>query len=197
LGQWIGSLLAPGGGLGRAVKAIFDLLVWAFNNAARIQKLVDTVTKGLLDLINGSGQDRVAAAVEGALGMLVVPAIDLLARLLGVNDIPDKLGKALMKVQDWIWDKVKAGLKWVVDKLGLDKLLGTDEGQRLGAPEKYELEGGVPPSSSGPFSPHRAEVRGPDVAGPAHRDRLRRLGERRHVQVAADPQHPLRSRAWD
>ncbi|MCI0366051.1 MAG: hypothetical protein L0219_19505, partial [Phycisphaerales bacterium] len=115
--EWVASLLVPGGGIGRAVKAIFDILVWLFRNYSRIRALVDTVAEGFRSLIGGGAQEQVAGAVERTLAGLVVPIIDLFAGLLGLRSIPMQIREGLNRVRDAIWRPLRRLLEVVVGRV--------------------------------------------------------------------------------
>ena len=105
----IAALLVPGGAILQAVEAIFKVLQWVINNAARIftliQALVSTAAQAVAGNIAG-----VAAGVENSLVQIIVVAIDFLAGYLGLGGLGGKLKGVIMK----LGGKLKALLQKVI-----------------------------------------------------------------------------------
>lgn len=94
-------LFNPVGAIAQAVEAIYRVLKWIFQNAARIFSLVETVVGGIADLLAGNTA-RMAEAVEGALARLVAPVIDFFADYLSLGDLPDKIADVIRRMQTWV-----------------------------------------------------------------------------------------------
>lgn len=95
------ALFNPAGAAVQAIEAIYRVLSWIFENAARIFTLVETVVNGIVDVIAGN-ISGMAAAVESALSRLIAPVIDFLAGYIGLGDLPDKIADTIRGFQEWI-----------------------------------------------------------------------------------------------
>ena len=73
-------LFNPAGAILQALEAIYRVLKWIFQNAAKIFTLVETVVNGIADILAGN-TGGFAAAVEKGLAMLIAPVISLHRRL--------------------------------------------------------------------------------------------------------------------
>jgi len=108
----IAAMLVPGGAILQAVEAIFKVLMWVINNAARIFTLIESLvaTAGQAVAGNVSG---VAAGVESGLVQIIVLVIDFLASYLGLGGLGAKLKGVIMKLSG----KLKGVLKKVLDAI--------------------------------------------------------------------------------
>ncbi len=95
------ALFNPVGAIAQAIEAIYKVLKWIFENAARIFTLVETVVNGIADIIAGNIAGM-AAAVESALAQLMVPVIDFVASFMGLGDLPEKVAEMVKGLQDWV-----------------------------------------------------------------------------------------------
>jgi Domain of unknown function (DUF4157)/Novel toxin 15 len=130
-------LFNPAGAIVQALEAIYRVLKWVFENAARIFSLVETVVNGIADVIAGN-IGGMAKAVEKGLAMLIAPVIDFLADYIGLGDLPLKIADVIKGFQEWvegILDTVIGFLatraKELLKALGLggkDKPAGAGEG---------------------------------------------------------------------
>ena len=91
----------PAGAIVQAIEAIYRVLRWIFDNAARIFSLVETVVNGAAALIAGN-IGGMATAVEGALARLIAPVIDFLAGYLGLGNLPDRIADTIRGFQEWV-----------------------------------------------------------------------------------------------
>ena len=108
-------MLNPAGAILQAIEAIYRVIKWVIDNAARIFTLIEAVVNGAAQILAGN-VSGVANLVERALGLLLVPVIDFLADYLGLGGIPEALKKVIMGLQskvEMILDKV---IGFVVDK---------------------------------------------------------------------------------
>ncbi len=97
----IALLFNPVGAIAQAIEAIYRVLKWIFQNAARIFSLIETVVNGITDILNGNTAGM-AKAVEGALAKLISPVIDFLADYIGLGGLPDAIADLIRGLQDWI-----------------------------------------------------------------------------------------------
>ncbi|HEU4557927.1 MAG TPA: DUF4157 domain-containing protein [Longimicrobium sp.] len=95
------AMLNPAGAIVQAIEAIYRVLAWVFQNAARIFSLVETVVNGAAQLVAGN-ISGMATAVEGALARLIAPVIDFLADYIGLGDLPEKIADVIRGFQGWI-----------------------------------------------------------------------------------------------
>ncbi len=108
-------LFNPVGAIVQALEAIYRVLKWIFQNAARIFTLIETVVNGIADILAGS-LGGFANAVEKALGMLIPPVIGFIADYLNFGDLPDTIAKKIKSFQDWIMSLVEKALVWMIEK---------------------------------------------------------------------------------
>jgi hypothetical protein len=91
-------MLNPAGAAAQAIKAIYDVCMWVFRNAARIFRFVEAVVNGMADVVAGNIV-ALANAVERALAMLIPPVIDFFAGLLSLGDLPDQVADVIVRLQ--------------------------------------------------------------------------------------------------
>jgi len=97
----------PVGGIAAALKAVWDLIDFVRSNMSQIMALVTAVTNTLAAAAKGDSS-AVANGVEAALCQGIPLAIELIARLLGLN-----VGGLVKKV----FDKISGAIKGAVDKV--------------------------------------------------------------------------------
>ncbi|HEY0151734.1 MAG TPA: DUF4157 domain-containing protein [Longimicrobium sp.] len=120
-------LFNPAGAILQAIEAIFRVLKWIFENAARIFTLVETVVNGVTDLIAGN-IGGMANAVEGALARLIPPVIDFLAGYLGLGGLPEAIADVIKGFQTQVLAIVDRIIGFLAEKAkGLLKVLGLGE----------------------------------------------------------------------
>ncbi|HYH79678.1 MAG TPA: DUF4157 domain-containing protein [Longimicrobium sp.] len=120
-------LFNPVGAIVQAIEAIFRVLKWIFENAARIFSLIETIVNGITDLIAGN-VSGMADAVEGALAKLIPPVIDFLAGYLGLGGLPEAIADVIKGFQEKVLGIVDRVIGFLVDKAkGLLKKLGLGE----------------------------------------------------------------------
>ena len=108
-------LFNPVGAILQALEAIYRVLKWIFQNAARIFTLIETVVNGIADILAGS-IGSFANAIEKALGMLIAPVISFLADYLGFGDLPSKIAEKIKSFQEWILGLIEKALVWMIEK---------------------------------------------------------------------------------
>lgn len=109
------SLFNPFSAIWEAVKLVYNILKWIFENAARIFSLVDTVVKGAISLIAGNVKDM-ALKIESALAQMIVPVIDFIARILDLGGLPGKIAAGLQRFQKWVWGLVEKAMTVLINR---------------------------------------------------------------------------------
>ncbi|MFI9550358.1 hypothetical protein [Nonomuraea endophytica] len=107
------ALLTPAGAVLQAIELIYKVLKWVFENAASIFKLVETVVNGAADLLAGN-IGGMATAVEFALAALIPIVIDLLAGMVGLGDLPERVVEVIKKFQAYVLRIVDSVIEWLV-----------------------------------------------------------------------------------
>ncbi len=127
--QWLIGLLNPAAAFVKAVKMIYDLIMWFVDNAERIKELVDSVLGSVEEIIAGN-VGKVAALIEGSLAKILPIAIGFLAGLAGVSGIGASIKKVVMSVQkpvnkvfDWLIGKAVKFGKGIIKRLKNSKLV--------------------------------------------------------------------------
>ena len=133
-------LFNPVGAILQALEAIYRVLKWIFQNAARIFTLIETVVNGIADILSGS-IGGFAKAVEIALGMLIAPVISFLADYLGFGDLPSKIAEKIKSFQEWILGLIEKALVWIIEK-GKALLAAMGIGGKDKEKKKEEKHGG-------------------------------------------------------
>ncbi|TVQ20284.1 MAG: hypothetical protein EA367_09015, partial [Leptolyngbya sp. DLM2.Bin15] len=109
------ALFNPVGAIVQAIEAIYKVLKWIFDNAARIFSLIETVVNGIADIIAGN-VSGMATAVEQSLARLISPVVDFLAGFLGIGDLPDKIADTIKGFQTWIEGILDRVIGWLADR---------------------------------------------------------------------------------
>lgn len=111
---WIISLLNPASAFVRAVKMIIDFVTFIVTQGAQILEFVNSVLDAII-AIAGGGTGGVPALIEKALARSVPVLIGVLAAVLGVGGIAQRVQKffkglaaPVMKAVGWVADKVAA-----------------------------------------------------------------------------------------
>jgi hypothetical protein len=129
-------LFNPAGAILQAIEAIYRVLKWVFENAARIFTLIETIVNGLADIISGN-VGGFAKAVERGLEILIAPVLGFIADYFSLGDLPQKVAKQIKSFREWILAKIEAGFDWLIEKgKALLAALG------IGRKEKDKKEGG-------------------------------------------------------
>jgi hypothetical protein len=108
-------LFNPVGAIAQAVEAIYRVLKWIFENAARLFTLVETVVNGIANVIAGN-IGGMAAAIEMALAQVIVPVIDFLADYASLGDLPLKIADVIKGFQDWVEGILDTVIGWLVEQ---------------------------------------------------------------------------------
>ena len=165
-------LFNPAGAILQAIEAIYKVLKWIFENAARIFQLVETVVNGMADIIAGN-LAGMAEKTERALSGMLVPAIDFIAGFLGLGDLPEKIAEVVGGFQQLVLDAVDRAIGFLVERArGLLAGLGIGGGND-GDPDGLDGEVGEEMAFS--------------AAGDSHRLWIDTAGAAATVMVASDP----------
>lgn len=109
------ALFNPVGAIVQALEAIYRVLKWIFQNAAKIFTLVETVVNGIGDILAGN-TSGFAKAVDKALGMLIAPVIAFIADYLSLGDLPSIIADKIKSMREWILELIEKALTWIVEK---------------------------------------------------------------------------------
>ena len=108
-------LFNPAGAILQAIEAIYRVLKWVFQNAARIFALIETIVNGLADIVAGN-VGGFAKAVEKGLAMLIAPVLGFIADYFSLGDLPKMVAKQIKSFREWILAKIEGGLDWLIAK---------------------------------------------------------------------------------
>jgi hypothetical protein len=108
-------LFNPAGAILQALEAIYRVLKWIFQNAARIFTLVETVVNGIADILAGNTA-AFAKAVEKGLAMLIAPVISFIADYLSLGDLPSIVAEKVKSMREWILGMIEKALTWLIEK---------------------------------------------------------------------------------
>ncbi|KGQ19364.1 hypothetical protein LF41_3014 [Lysobacter dokdonensis DS-58] len=143
------ALFNPAGAIVQALEAIYRVLKWIFQNAAKIFTLVETVVNGIADILAGS-IGGFANAVEKALAMLIAPVIGFIADYLGFGDLPNAIAKKIESFQEMVLGLIEQAIVWFVAKgkallaaLGLGKKDDKkgDGAEQVGEEVEFDADG--------------------------------------------------------
>jgi len=134
--QWLLSMLGgPAGAVIKAIKMIYDVVMWFVNNGSRVMALVNAIVDSL-GAIAGGTVDVAARFVEQALAKTVPVVIGFLASLLGLGNLGARIKAIIQKIQEpiqkaigWVLGKARAFAQKVMGRLGFGarKAPGTPE----------------------------------------------------------------------
>jgi hypothetical protein len=142
-------LFNPAGAILQAIEAIYRVLKWVFQNAARIFTLIETIVNGLADVIAGN-VGGFAAAVEKGLAMLIPPVLGFIADYFSLGDLPQAVAKQIKSFREWILGLIEKAFDWIIEKgkallaaVGIGKKADKDKGASAGAVgEEVSFEAG-------------------------------------------------------
>jgi hypothetical protein len=169
----IALLFNPVGAIAQAIEAIYRVLAWIFENAARIFTLVETVVNGIADILAGN-IGGMAQAIETALAGLITPVIDFLASYAGLGNLPERIADAVRGMQNWI-----EGL--------LDRVIGFLARQARAALAALGI-GGEEEGEEGTINDETAQF---EAGGERHRLYYVVSNGRRILTMASNPQNAL------
>lgn len=142
----IAMLFNPVGAIAQAIEAIYRVLSWIFENAARIFTLVETVVNGIADIVAGNIAGM-AATVENALTQILVPVIDFVAGFMGLGALPERVADMVRGLQSWIEGILDRVIGWlaaqarsILSALGISEDADPEgEGENTGELEDTEV----------------------------------------------------------
>jgi phage-related protein len=109
---WLLSLTNPASAIVKAVKLVFDLVMFLVERFRQIKDFVLSVYEAVAAIASGNFS-KVVVAVEDALARIVPVLISLLASLIGLGGI----AKQVKKVIETITKPINKAIDWVVDKI--------------------------------------------------------------------------------
>lgn len=168
-------LFNPAGAIAQALEAIYRVLKWIFQNAARIFTLVETVVNGITDILAGN-TSGFAAAVDKALGMLIAPVIGFIADYMSLGDLPSIVADKVKSMREWILGMIESALTWIIEKgkalLAAVGIGGKDKDKKKSRPDDEAV----------------GEEKGFDARGESHRLWISVKGHHAEVMVASNTQ---------
>jgi hypothetical protein len=115
------SMFNPVGAIVQAVITIYNVVMFVVERASQIMELIEAIVNSISAIASGA----IAGAanwIEAALGKLIPVAIGLLARIIGLGGISDKIKgfitKAQSKVRNAVLSWLKKGVVWVKKMFG-------------------------------------------------------------------------------
>ncbi len=176
-------MLNPAGAILQAIEAIYRVLSWIYENAARIFTLIEAVVNGAAQVLAGN-VGGLAGLVEHALVGLMVPVIDFLADYLGLGGIPAAIRDLVMGLQARIERILDRVIGFIAEKART--LLGAMSGG--GNTESQDGQSGADsPLPPIPFAAHTGEQ---GEAEP-HRIYVDESGSAPEIMIASTPQQAL------
>ncbi|MGK7884146.1 MAG: DUF4157 domain-containing protein [Crocosphaera sp.] len=109
------ALFNPVGAIVQAIEAIYKVLKWIFENAARLFSFVETIVNGMADIIAGN-VSGMANAVETALARLLAPVIDFFAGFIGLGNLPDRIADTIRGFQEWVESIIERVIAWLAER---------------------------------------------------------------------------------
>ncbi|MGV8986156.1 MAG: eCIS core domain-containing protein [Cypionkella sp.] len=109
---WLASLFSPVGALVKLVLTIWNFIQFLRTQLARILQVVQTVINTIWEIATGALEGPMRG-VETVLGQLIPVVLDLLARLLGVTGVPEKVQSILQVVRT----RIETGLENLMRKV--------------------------------------------------------------------------------
>jgi hypothetical protein len=102
----VATMFNPAGALLNVLVTVYNVVMWLRENVQRIWGVVQAVV-GMLGTLAAGDPGPAAAAIEAALASLVPIAISLLANLLGVGGITDKVREVLEGVRESVRNAIR------------------------------------------------------------------------------------------
>ena len=127
---WLVSALIPGAVIIKVIKMIWDFIVWVRDNLDRLKSVVQSVKDTMSDIAAGN-LEPAAKGVETALGNLLAPAIDLMARLAGLGNVTKPVKKIIGGIRERIRKAVAKLVKRVFGGKGKGKGKTSDKGKTV------------------------------------------------------------------
>lgn len=109
---WLLSLTNPASAIVKAIKLVFDLVMFLVERYEQIKDFILSVYEAVAEVASGNF-GKVTTAVENALSRVLPVLISLLASLIGLGGI----AKQVKKVIETITKPINKAIDWVVDKI--------------------------------------------------------------------------------
>lgn len=113
---WVISLFNPASALLKAIKLIYDVVMFFVENIERILQLVEAVVQSVSKIVAGQIGDA-ANWIEGAMGKTIPIIISFLARILGLGGISGKIKSIIKNIQKKVDNAVDKVIKKIVGKI--------------------------------------------------------------------------------
>ena len=140
---WLISMLNPAAAFAKAVKAIVDVVNFFVEKGEAIKGVIDSAVDSVEEILAG-GVGKVASMIENALAKVVPVLIGLLASLLGLGG----LGEKIQKILETLRKPVNKAMDWVVGKVvkvgkGLLRKLKNSKLGKAAAKAKAKVKAGI------------------------------------------------------
>jgi hypothetical protein len=127
--QFIATVATGYGAIVEAVIALWNFGTWVYDNIQRIMGIVQTVLKSTIDFVAGNIQPA-ADKIESLLGNLIPVALDLVAKMLGFGDLPEKSRDLIKGVRDRVDKAIDNVIEKTIARFKGGK--GDDKGKEAG-----------------------------------------------------------------
>ena len=153
-GRWIAGLIATAGlsAIVEALIAAWQFMMWVIDEFQSMYAIVQSTIDSVHDFVMGDIQPA-ADKIELTLADMIPPAIDLVAKLLNISNISDKVQEVVESVREMIDNAIDALFETLLESLGL----GEDEEEGEG---EYDGEIGEEISFSAAGEGHRQWIQG-------------------------------------
>ena len=177
-------MLNPAGAILQAIEAIYRVLSWVYENAARIFTLLEAVVSGAAQVLAGN-VGGLANLVEYALVGLMVPVIDFLADYIGLGGVPAAIRDMILGLQERVEQILDRVIAFIAEQArALLGAMGLGGEQAEDDDTQGDDESDIPPVSfdahtgdEGDLEPHRIYV---EVTGGSP-----------EIMIASEPQRAL------
>jgi Domain of unknown function (DUF4157) len=115
----IAMMFNPAGAIAKLIMTAWDVYCWLRDNAQRIVALVKSVVDSIGEIADGK-LDKAAKLVDESLGKLVPIAIDLVAKIVGLGGLGEKVKEILGALHKRIDDAIDKLLQRFVKQAGND-----------------------------------------------------------------------------
>lgn len=153
------SMFNPVGAIVQAVITIYNVVMFIVERASQIMALVEAVVNSVHAIASGA-IGGAANWIEQALARMIPVAIGLLARLIGLGGISDKIKGFIQKVQAKVDKAIDKAIAKIVDVV--KKLFGRGQGATQAAPRADNRDQGAPTA--------RPRLVAPVRIGPQHHE---------------------------
>ena len=121
-GRWIVGLIATMGwsAIIEGLIALWQFAMWIKDQFQRFWQIIESTVDSVHDFVKGNIQPA-ADKIEGTLQNLIIPAIDLVAKLLNLGNIAKKVEQIIMSVRKMVDDAIEGVIEAVKKRLGFGK----------------------------------------------------------------------------